>query len=157
MEVKLNTSNGTEIRQKIEHLLDQANQRDNWTTFATINENGYPDVREMGIILRNGLKVYLATARETCKVQQLKHDPKICLRAFTPQYAESVNYFGTAKLIEDENIKREFWVKCPDILAEYFQGPQDPGMVILELNPDYLDYVSQAQKGKENKVRLLLK
>lgn len=157
MEVKLNTANGTELRQKVERLLDQANEKDNWTTFATINENGYPEVREMGIILRDGLKVFLATSKNTCKIQQLKHNAKICLRAYTPKFSESVNYFGTAKLIDDESRKREFWTKSPELLNEYFNGPQDENMIIMELIPEYLDYVSHAQKGKETKVRLLLK
>lgn len=156
MEVNLNTSMGSELRQKVEHLLDQANTKNNWASFATLNENGYPDIREMGLILREGLKAYLVSSKETCKVAQIKRNPKMCLRIFSPDYAESVNYFGTAKLIEDQGKQKVFWERAKDILAEYFSGPGDPNMVVIELNPDYLDYVSHAQKAKETKTRLII-
>ncbi len=156
MEVKMNTSTGADVRQKIERLLDQANSKENWTCFATVNENGYPELREMGIILRDGLKVYLVSAKGTCKVQQIKHNNKVCLRAFSPEYSESVNLFGTAKLHENEAKRQWFWEKAPDMLAEYFHGPNDPEIEVIEILPDYLEYVSHAKKAQESKIRLLM-
>lgn len=157
MEVNLNTSTGAELRRKIENLLDQAHTQTHWADLATVNENGYPEIREMGIIHRDGLKLFLVTAKDTCKITQLKRNPKICLRVFSPERVEGVNYFGTAKLTENTARLKEFWDKAPELLSKYFSGPDDPNMVAIELAPDYLDYVSQAQKAKETKTRLVLR
>ena len=73
--------------------------------FATVDENGYPQVRNISAIHYEGTTLYFLTARGKYFASQLKKDGRVQILGYT-KYKETIRLSGKAKEVpEDEQIR----------------------------------------------------
>ncbi|WP_379128113.1 pyridoxamine 5'-phosphate oxidase family protein [Paenibacillus sp. sgz500958] len=132
-----------ELEQKIIKTLDD----NKFGSFGTIEAGNKPKVRYMAVF-HEGLNIYLATNRTTHKVEELQANPHtFLLLGFEQGGSKDVlEIEATAAVTKDESLRAKVWNKD---LEPWFDGPEDPDYVILELTPTRMEYVG---KNKEHAV-----
>jgi len=132
-----------ELEQKIIKALDD----NKFGSFGTIEAGNKPKVRYMAVF-HDGLNIYLATNRRTHKVEELKDNPHACLLlGFEAGGSKDVlEIEATVAVTKDDGLRDKLWNKE---LEKWFDGPEDPNYVILELTPARMEYIG---KNKEQGV-----
>jgi general stress protein 26 len=103
-------------------------------TMATV-QGGKPFTRYM-TFFNDGFTLYTATSKQTDKVDELEANPHTHIligyegEGFGDDYLEIM---GTAKVTDDEGLIDKVW---NDAMESYFEGPDDPNLVILKVQPD---------------------
>jgi general stress protein 26 len=103
-------------------------------TMATV-QGGKPFTRYM-TFFNDGFTLYTATSKQTDKVDELESNPHTHIligyegEGFGDDYLEIM---GTAEVTDDEGLIDKVW---NDALEGYFDGPDDPNLVILKVQPD---------------------
>ncbi|GGD94038.1 pyridoxamine 5'-phosphate oxidase family protein [Paenibacillus nasutitermitis] len=130
-------------KQKLEQRITAALDKHHFGSFSTV-ENNKPKSRYMAIF-HDGMNVYLATDRKTHKVEELQHNSNISLLlGFDGKsWAEIVEIEGTASITKDESLRQKFW---NDQLKPWFNGPDDPDYVILEIDAERIQYSDEEVK-----------
>jgi general stress protein 26 len=107
-------------------------------SFATIEAENKPKVRYMAVY-HEGLQIYLATDSRTHKVEELRQFPHVCLLVgFEAGGSKDVlEIEATATVTSDESLREKVWNKQ---LKKWFEGPEDPHYVILELTPTRMEF-----------------
>ncbi|MFC4775526.1 pyridoxamine 5'-phosphate oxidase family protein [Paenibacillus sp. GCM10023252] len=130
---------------QLEKEIIEALGRHRYGSLATI-EGDKPKARYMAIF-HDGLQVYLATNRKTHKVEELQDNPHAFLlfghEGTGPD--EIVELQGTVQITKDETLRHKLW---NDELKPWFEGPDDPDYVILNITPSRIEYTGQDQKRK---------
>ncbi|RDW15991.1 pyridoxamine 5'-phosphate oxidase family protein [Oceanobacillus chungangensis] len=133
-----------EVKATIENILDNSSVG----TMATVQHNK-PHSRYMTFI-RNGLNLYTATNKETHKIEEIEGNPftHILLgyegEGFGDEYVE---YEGKVKITDSKELKKELW---NPYLENWFDGPNDPNYVILEITPIQISLMNK--NGVEPKI-----
>ncbi len=102
-------------------------------TMATVKGNK-PHSRYM-LFFHRGLKLYTATNKDTDKTEEIEENPYTHIligyegEGFGDEYVE---YQGKVSFNHSEELKKEFW---NDDMKLYFDGPDDPEYLILEIEP----------------------
>ncbi|MDF2961374.1 MAG: ral stress protein [Paenibacillus sp.] len=106
-------------------------------SFATI-EGNKPKVRYMALF-HEGMTIYLATNRQTHKVEELEHNPNVhILLGYEGSWsAEFLQIQGTGRVTKDEMLRKKVW---REEFKMWFKGPDDPNYVILEITPEQVEY-----------------
>lgn len=135
--------NQQELEKKILTTLDD----NKFGSFGTIEAGNKPKVRYMAVF-HDGLRIYLATDRKTHKVEELKANPNACLLlGYEAGGSKDVlEIEATADISKDDSLRKKVWNKE---LERWFNGPEDPDYVILELTPIRMEYMG---KNKEHGV-----
>ena len=87
---------------------------------VTIDSAGQPQVRTMNPFpANNELITWFATARNSRKVKEIRHNPKVCIYYADHITAKGyVNITGTAEVIDDKELlkkmKRDYWENIPN-------------------------------------------
>jgi general stress protein 26 len=87
---------------------------------VTIDSTGQPQVRTMNPFpANNELITWFATARNSRKVKEIRHNPKVCIYYSDHITAKGyVNITGTAEVIDDKELlkkmKRDYWENIPN-------------------------------------------
>jgi len=117
-------------------------------SFATV-EGNKPHVRYMALF-HEGLTVYLATNRQTHKVEELESNPNVhILLGYNGSWSsEFLQIEGTGRVAKDEGLRSKVW---RDDFSMWFDGPDDPNYVILEIIPARIEY-SGGGKGAQPEV-----
>ncbi|MCL6603423.1 MAG: pyridoxamine 5'-phosphate oxidase family protein [Paenibacillus sp.] len=133
--------------QELEKKIIKALDDNKYGSFGTIEAGNKPKVRYMAVF-HDGLKIYLATDRKTHKVVELKENPNACLLlGFEAGGSKDlVEIEATVDVTKDEGLRSKVWSKE---LEKWFEGPEDPDYVILELSPTRIEYTG---KDKEHGV-----
>ncbi|SEI78463.1 General stress protein 26 [Bhargavaea ginsengi] len=103
-------------------------------TMATV-QGGKPFTRYM-TFFNDGFTLYTATSKQTDKVDELEANPHTHIligyegEGFGDDYLEIM---GTAEVTDDEGLIDKVW---NDAMESYFEGPDDPNLVILKVQPD---------------------
>lgn len=103
-------------------------------TMATV-QGGKPFTRYM-TFFNDGFTLYTATSKQTDKVDELEANPHTHIligyegEGFGDDYLEIM---GTAEVTDDEGLIDKVWNEA---MESYFEGPDDPNLVILKVQPD---------------------
>lgn len=126
----------SQLEQKITAALD-ANP---YCAFATV-EGNKPKVRYMALY-HEGLQLHLATDRKTHKVEELKSNPQVFILAGYEAGGskELLEIQGTAELTKNDRLRKDLW---NDDLKQWFNGPEDPDLIILDIEPYRIEYTPQ--------------
>ncbi|MDQ0196572.1 pyridoxamine 5'-phosphate oxidase family protein [Paenibacillus wynnii] len=132
-----------DLEKKIIKALDE----NKYGSLGTIEAGNKPKVRYMAVF-HDGLTIYLATSRKTHKVVELKDNPNACLLLGFEEGGSKdlLEIEATVEVTKDESLRSKVWSKE---LEKWFEGPDDPDYVILELTPTRIEYTG---KNKENGV-----
>ncbi|MEC5423952.1 pyridoxamine 5'-phosphate oxidase family protein [Virgibacillus sp. C22-A2] len=117
------------IKDKVEKILDT----DHVGTMATV-ENKKPHSRYMTFYHKD-LKLYTATSKDTHKAEELEQNPytHILIGYEGEGYGDLyVEYEGKVSFNNSDELKKQLWNKH---MEPYFEGPEDPDFVILEIEP----------------------
>ncbi|MGP4106725.1 pyridoxamine 5'-phosphate oxidase family protein [Virgibacillus sp. L01] len=115
---------------------------------ATVQDDK-PHSRYMTFFHEN-LKLYTATSKKTHKTEEVEKNPftHILLgydgEGFGDEYVE---YEGKATIRNSEELKKQLWIED---MKHYFDGPEDPNFIVLEIEPIQIRLMNK--KGKAPKV-----
>ncbi|MGD6875452.1 pyridoxamine 5'-phosphate oxidase family protein [Bacillus infantis] len=102
-------------------------------TLATV-KNNKPHTRYM-TFFNDELKLYTATSKETDKTEEIEENPNVHIligydgEGLGDEYLEIE---GRASVNASEELKEKVW---NDHLKPWFDGPNDPNYIILEIQP----------------------
>jgi general stress protein 26 len=130
---------------ELESRIIKALDDNKFGSLGTIEGGNKPKVRYMAVF-HDGLQIYLATSQKTHKVVELERNPHACL-LLGYEAGGSKDWLeieATAEVTKDEGLRFKVWNKD---LEPWFEGPDDPDYVILELTPTRIEYTG---KDKEH-------
>ncbi|MCA1039604.1 pyridoxamine 5'-phosphate oxidase family protein [Bacillus infantis] len=102
-------------------------------TLATV-KNNKPHTRYM-TFFNDELKLYTATSKETDKTEEIEENPNVHIligydgEGLGDEYLEIE---GRASVNASEDLKEKVW---NDHLKPWFDGPNDPNYIVLEIQP----------------------
>jgi general stress protein 26 len=116
-----------QLSQALAHLHTHPN------IFLASVEGATPWIRAMSVarVDADGT-IWLATWRDSPKVQQVLANPQICLA----DAEGTMRIFGTARLVDEKTVKLALW---HDSWTAYFAGPADPNYVLIAIAPERAD------------------
>jgi general stress protein 26 len=119
---------------------------------ATVDENGFPQVRAMEnfrcsmkfphparVIAENEpdpLVSIISTNTSSEKFRQLKANPTVALYYCVPEEYKGVMHQGKAEVLDDTEFKKKLWVEGWEVY--YPQGYVDPDFTLLRVKPTLL-------------------
>jgi general stress protein 26 len=111
-----------DIVQTLGNLIDKQSV----SFISSVDENGFPNTRAMlAPIRREGIKTfYWHTNNASAKIKQYKNNPKACIYFCDKRFFRGVMLKGTMQILEDHEIKKEFW---NDEFDAYYKGGMDGG------------------------------
>ncbi|WP_238650753.1 pyridoxamine 5'-phosphate oxidase family protein [Paenibacillus piscarius] len=126
---------------ELENKIIQALDDNTFGSFGTVEAGNKPKVRYMAVF-HDGLNIYLATNRKTHKVEELKDNPNAYLLLGYEQGGSKdvVEIEATVEVTKDGSLRSKVWNPS---LERWFEGPDDPDYVILELSPSRIEYMGQ--------------
>lgn len=129
--------NKSQLEQKIISALDQHKV----ASFATVEE-GKPKQRYMAI-QHDGLDIHLATDRRSAKVDELHQNDNVSLLlgAEKGNANEIVEIEGKCTITRNEQLRHSMW---KDEYKQWFNGPEDPNYVVLDVTPNTIIYYDQS-------------
>lgn len=127
-------------QQELESKIMKALDTHRIAAFATI-EGNRPKARYMAVF-HDGLKIYLASDRQTHKVEELKENPNVyLLLGYDGNWPkEVVEIQGLAEVTKNDSLREKFW---SEKFKRWFDGPNDPNYVILEISPSRIEYTGE--------------
>jgi general stress protein 26 len=125
---------------QLEKQIVQALANNSYCTLATV-EGDRPKMRYL-VLFHEGFQIYMATSRATHKMEELEHNPHVALLFGDDGHmlSEIVDIQATAKVSKDESLRGKVW---NDDLQRWFNSPQDPDYVILEITPNRIEYTDK--------------
>ncbi|GAB3049174.1 pyridoxamine 5'-phosphate oxidase family protein [Virgibacillus ainsalahensis] len=133
----------SEIKSAVENILENSHVG----PMATV-KNNKPHSRYMTFFHKD-MKLYTPTSKDTDKTEEIEANPftHILLgyegEGFGDEYVE---YQGEVSLNDSEAMKKEVW---NEELKIYFDGPDDPNLVVLEIEPVQVRLMNK--KGEDPK------
>ena len=98
--------------------------------FGTNSDDGYPNMKAMVKMKNNGLKeIWFGTNTSSLKVSQVRKDPKVSVYFLDTEQAEGLMLVGKAEIIDDIDIKKEFWKEGDE--RYHPKGVEDPENCIM--------------------------
>lgn len=117
-------------------------------TMATVQENK-PHSRYM-TFFNDEFTIYTTTSKKTHKVEEVQKNPHTHIllgyegKGFGDAFLEIE---GTVEVSQDEGMKEKVWNK---LLKGFFEGPDDPDLVILKITPTQIRVMNKL--GKEPQI-----
>jgi len=100
--------------------------------------DGYPRVRPMTLIAyEEDGGVWFATSKSSRKIEEIQKNPKVTVCFLDLEGSAYAQLFGRAEVIEDREIKEEFW---DEEWKEYWEGPEDPDYVLIHVQVSKAEY-----------------
>ena len=117
-------------------IVDKLQDERNLWVLATVTEDGKPWVRYVHPTrVDYDLTIWVATFADSRKVGQIRANPEVHLTTGVNQPGPDSSYVqvqGRAELLTDPEFKQYAW---NDEAAAYFTGPDDPGYIVIKINP----------------------
>ncbi|MEI3604933.1 pyridoxamine 5'-phosphate oxidase family protein [Pseudogracilibacillus sp. SE30717A] len=121
--------NQHEIRENIEKVLHESQIG----TMATV-KNNKPYSRYM-TFMHDDLTLYTVTSKETDKAEELEKNPYThILLGYEGEGVgdDYIEYQGKVSINNSQDMKNKLW---NDSMNHWFEGPEDPNYVVLEVEP----------------------
>jgi len=93
--------------------------------------DGFPQVRPMTLLCRDGATVWFATSRRSAKVAQVVGDPRVTVLFANTERFNYATLFGRAEVAEDETKRRTYWRET--WRDDWPAGPSDEDYVLLKV------------------------
>ena len=92
---------------------------------------GYPRMRPMTLLAyeEDGI-LWFATSKSSRKIEEIAANPKVAAVFIHLEGGAYAQVFGDVELVEDDDLKKEFW---EEEWEEYWEGPEDPDYVLLKV------------------------
>lgn len=81
--------------------------------------------------------LWFMTGRYTEKAEELEDDARVNLAFSEPNHNRYVSIAGTARLVRDHAKQHELW---NDFAKMWFEGPDDPNIILLRVDIDGVEY-----------------
>lgn len=111
---------------------------------ATLDAGNQPRVRPMMPYLDESGNLLIATFRGKRVVHQIKANPTIEM-CFIDRKMNFARVSGKAYLNEDSAKKQIVWDNIP-MLRQYFSGPQDNDLALVEIETDKVEVMTPQQR-----------
>jgi len=129
--------------------------------FSTVNSDGfpitrallntrykerYPEFSEFYDNLEDKYVIYFSTNTSSSKIEHIKQNPKVAVYFCDTEQFKGVMFGGEVEIIEDMEIKRQFWLERST--RYYPKGLEDPDYTILRFRPEnarFYHKLSQAE------------
>ena len=110
-------------------------------SFATVTEEGRPWVRYVVVVADGAFNLRFATYLESRKVAHIEKNPSVHLTIGGSMESEGpyLQIEGTARVTTDQEERNACW---NEMLAKYFQGPEDPNYAIVITEATRIEYWS---------------
>lgn len=82
--------------------------------------------------------IWFVAAMETAKIEDLQKDPRINLAYYNPGSRAWVSLSGKARLDQDKTRIKQLWQE--DWKIWFPDGPEQPGLVLIHVNPETATY-----------------
>src|SRR3989338_8210309 len=108
-------------------------------SLATV-ANGKPWVRYV-VSRSKGLMLYICTFKDSRKVNQIQKNPNVHLTiggSMEHMDAPYVQIAAKAKIRSDAGIRKKLWLP---FMGKYYTGVNDPKYVVLEVKPEFIEYM----------------
>jgi general stress protein 26 len=106
----------------------------------------YPEFSKFFNNLEDKYVMYFSTNTSSSKIDHLKKNPKVSVYFCAPEDFKGVMFGGEVEIIDDMDIKREFWL---DTSVRYYpKGLEDPDYTILRFNPKNATFYYKLQQVK---------
>ena len=106
----------------------------------------YPEFSKFFNELEDKYVMYFSTNTSSSKIDHIKENPKVSVYFCDPQDFKGVMFGGEAEIVEDMDIKRQFWVDAS--IRYYPKGLEDPDYTILRFNPRNAIFYYKLQQFK---------
>ncbi len=115
-------------------------ERTRFCVLITLDETGHPRARAMDPFMPDeNMVIWMGTGPQTRKAKDIKKDPRVTLYYDHPEKAGYVVVYGTAKLVDDPELKgkwfKEEWAK--------FYEDREKDYILIAVTPkriEVLDY-----------------
>ncbi|PID23084.1 general stress protein [Sporosarcina sp. P3] len=117
-------------------------------TMATVDHNK-PYSRYM-TFMSDGLTLYTPTNKQTEKVDELQDNPytHILLGYEGEGFGDAfVEYSGRVTISDDDSLREKIW---NDHMKPWFDGPEDPNLVILKIEPESIRLMNKSGQPPED-------
>ncbi len=100
--------------------------------------DGYPRVRPMTLLAyEDEGGVWFATSKSSRKVEEVGKNPQVTVYFLDLEGGAYAQLFGTASIVEDQGMKKEFW---SEEWREYWESPEDQDYVLLHVEVHKAEY-----------------
>lgn len=114
---------------------------------ATLTEEGKPWGRYVMTRGEKDLTIRFSTILHLRKIAQIKKNPEVHLHMGSGNLSENRPYLqvqGRAFIDTDMEEKKKFWNEG---LSEFLSGPEDPGYVLIKVEPYLIEYTVPMNPG----------
>jgi uncharacterized pyridoxamine 5'-phosphate oxidase family protein len=115
---------------------------------ATVSEEG-ARVRPVTMVVHEG-KVYALTGSRDAKMRHLREDPRFEFYVLVEEGDSTgyVRFMGRVMMVEDLDLRKEVG-DASGFAWDYFDGPEDAGYALLEMNIKRAEVMRPGEKGYE--------
>ena len=113
---------------------------------ATVDGNN-PRVRPMMPHVDENGNLFLAVLPHSRTITQIKTNPRVEM-CYIDRQMNFARISGHAAVSDDKAKKEAIWNNIP-MLRQYFTGPQDPNMIMIEITSDSIEVMTPQQKSPD--------
>ena len=113
--------------------------------YTTADAQGNPHSRYMGALMIKDGVIYMATASNARKVQQIKSKPSSELVFANSEYTEVATIGGESTITESLELKEAFWQANPTC-KDYFSSFDAPEFGLIAFSPSSAEYLNLTVK-----------
>ncbi len=100
--------------------------------------DGYPRMRPMTLLAyEEDGTLWFATSKSSRKVEEIERNPKVAAFFLSLEGGAYAQILGTAEVVEDPELKQEFW---EEEWEDYWEGPDDPDYVLLKVRGERAEH-----------------
>lgn len=101
---------------------------------ATVDAEGHPHVRVVGLQCIKGDCLYYATASNKPMYEQMKTSPDVELAVSRPDFSMNLRLAGKAKICDDMALKQEI-IGASETLKRLYQSAENPIFTLFNIRP----------------------
>ncbi len=94
----------------------------------------YPEFSKFYEMMEDKYVLYFSTNTSSSKIDHIKENPKVSVYFCDTEQFKGVLFGGEIEIVEDMNIKRQFWLDRS--IRYYPKGLEDPDYTILRFKPE---------------------
>jgi len=110
------------------------------------NKENYPEFIDFFDKQENKYATFFSTNTSSSKIEHIKRNPNISIYYCDPEDFKGVMFGGEVEVINDLDIKREFFLESS--IRYYPKGVEDPDYTILRFEPKTASFYYRLQKIK---------
>jgi general stress protein 26 len=135
----------SDVKQKIQEVFKDRPL----AVIATLTEDGKPWCRYVSPRLQDDFTLKFSTFAGSRKVKHIERNPEVHIVCGVATMETAKHYLqiqGKARVSDDPAEKKAYWT---DDLKGYFQGPDDPNMRIVVIEPYRIEYQTMSSMQPE--------